>query len=193
MERRRHFLIKSKMLMDHAMELAILLESHVGMCMWLGPYETEDNEDDCVAKHYKAYFEERLSYLLLTLAIQLRTLDDRELIARYTKREDPKQVDLGKIREGDKWNEIDNLRTVCNFLIHATEVIPEPHVENVEIDAFEIKAVRRVKSFSGSISILGKLKRKDIWIDTMMQLNLRPFCDMVFRVVEGLPADEAGS
>jgi hypothetical protein len=182
MEQRREFLIPRERLMELAMELATLLHSHEGMCRWLGPYEKEDGENDFVADYYKDFFEERISFLLLTISLLLRTLDDRGLIDNYTKRDDPRQIELGKIRINGQWVEIDNFRTVLNFVIHAKEVIPTPKATLLDIKSEAIAGIRELKSLGGSILLLGEHKGTA----TTMQLELQPYCDMTFRVVERL-------
>src|SRR5262245_14376275 len=119
MERSREFLIPPQRVMDHAMELAVLLESHGGMCKWLGPYEGDEQDEDPMAQYYKRYFEERLGYLVLTLSMLLRTLDDRGLIGDYTRGEEARQVDLGKVFVDGRWEDLADLRTALNSVLHA--------------------------------------------------------------------------
>jgi len=183
MEKGREFLISPERLIGLSMDLATLLHSHESMCRWLGPYEQEANEKDYIADCYKHYFEERISYLLLTLSLLLRTLDDRGLIDRYTKHEEPIQTGLGLIRIRDRWEEINNLRTVLNFIIHAREVIPNPSSKKIEFQFIDPVAFREVRWLAGSILILGEHPKGSL---TTMQLHLQPYCDMVFRVMESI-------
>ena len=94
--------------MELSMELLSLLHAHDGICRFFDPYGLEPGQKDYVAEYYKQYFEERLSFLLLTLSVHLRTLDDRKLIGKYVHHEDPIQIELGQVLKGDTWEPIDN-------------------------------------------------------------------------------------
>jgi hypothetical protein len=79
MEQDRKFIVSSDRLMELAMNLIALVHSHEAICRWLGPYD-EGEADDYVRSYYRKYYEENLSYLLLTLASLIRTLDDQKNI-----------------------------------------------------------------------------------------------------------------
>jgi hypothetical protein len=184
MERQREFLIQPNRLMALGMELATVLHSHESMCKWLGPYELDQGERDFTAEYYSEYYDDRVSVLVLSLAVLLRTLDDRKLIDSYTKREDPKNVALGKVRGNNgKWNDITNLRTALNYVIHASEIIPDSSRKDIEISlGGQVYGNREQLSYTGTLTLLGEFNGKP----TSMQLDLRAFCDMVFRIAESM-------
>jgi hypothetical protein len=93
--------------MNLAMELMVLHRSHQKICDFLGPYDNRDEGDeDYVADYYRDYYEERISFILLSLSVLIRTLDDRNLLSDNINKKEPQNIGLGNIK---KW-EMDTYR-----------------------------------------------------------------------------------
>jgi hypothetical protein len=185
MKNKQELLISKDRLMRLSMDLVTLLLSHDRLCDWLGPYEDEDQSEDYVAEYYREYYEERIGYKLLSLSVMLRTLDDRNSIDGDIKFEEPIQTELGRIKKKNTWKDIANFRTVLNNIIHAEQVIPIWQTKKYrDILDGEPCLLRERISQESIFVIVGKCpKAIEGW---EMILDLKSFCDMVFRVVEGM-------
>jgi hypothetical protein len=177
MEQDRKFIVSSDRLMELAMNLIALVHSHEAICRWLGPYD-EGEADDYVPSYYRKYYEENLSYLLLTLASLIRTLDDQKNICDGM----GWGYELAQIYRGKEWKDEDNLRKVLNFIIHAEEVITRPELETRQHEAYGMIITNQTRHQGKSIIVTGKERGSGPFVH--MIINLQPFVDAVFRVVE---------
>ena len=60
-------------------ELLFLVESHRSICRWLGPYEIDDASFRS-SFLYREKFEGKLSSLLISIASNLRIMEDRGIL-----------------------------------------------------------------------------------------------------------------
>ena len=170
-----------------AFQLAFLIESHKPMCHWLGPYE--ENENTCsIARLYRTIFEGKLSSLLISLAANLRILEDRGIISGALVgtpeaiKIDPKasrvyQNGVGRIRrDSSDWEDLQTLRDLLNTIMHSERI--DFAVSVIE----EHETGRKVMGFD-DIVVVSEAKQKGKGQKTV-ELRLQNFSRYLFDIVE---------
>lgn len=179
--------------LDLSFELLFLIESHRPVCRWLGPYE-EDEATCAVARLYKEKFEGKLSRLLISIASNLRILEDRgilggDIIGQFPKGEDYDssdsqvyQADVGQLRDSEdgKWKPLISLRPLLNTIMHSERI--EFGISVLE-NAPTIN--REVRGFDNVVIVSAPLPRGKKGQNTKtIRLNLLNFARYLFDIVE---------
>lgn len=171
-------------------DLLFLVESHLPVCRWLGPYEEDDSTCD-IARLYRKTFEGKLSSLLISLCANLRILEDRGFIrgalvgaaddsgVADTKTSRVFQNGVGRIRwdEGE-WENLTTLRDLLNTIMHS---------DRIEFAVSELQQLgetgRRVMGFDDLVVVSAPRNTSGNGIKTV-KLSLRQFARYLFDIVE---------
>lgn len=186
MKTRSAFLINAQELANLSFEFLYLVESHHPICEWLRPYEFDENTCK-IALMYRERFESRICSLIVSIAANLRILDDNKSFSELisAKGEDWYsnriiQNGVGHIKLGNsEWKKLNSARTLFNYILHA---------DSIKLSESMIKAEKcRYRAFKAldDIVIINKSvpsKNKN----GSIKFSLRNFARYLFDIVEAM-------